>query len=350
MFKHKLALTLAALLLSPAADLMAADHLDAPALQVANVGDRDINDLYAFQSPTNPDNTVLIMTVNPLAGSANPFFPDAMSGTTFGTDVTYELNIDNDNDQVADVTYSTTFGAASGGVQSFTVSDGSSTVASGNTGAIASAGGVTATAGLFDDPFFFDFVGFLNGFDFVNGDTFAGANVNAIVLEVPSSAINGADSNVGVWARTVVGGTQVDRVGRPAISTALIGSGRKDDFNNGDPTTDVANFDAELRTAISGLGGDPELAAILLPDVLTFDTSNPAGFLNGRGLADDVIDAELTLLTGSATTVSDNVDGNNLPFRDVFPYLADPIPEPSSIALAIFALTALGMGNRRRLV
>ena len=36
--------------------------------------------------------------------------------------------------------------------------------------------------------------------------------------------------------------------------------------------------------------------AVLLPDVLTFDQSSTDGFLNGRQLADDVIDAELGLL------------------------------------------------------
>ena len=59
--------------------LQAADHLDAPNLS----GDDDVNDLYAFQSPNNPDNTVLVLTTNPFAGQ--------VSGTTFGADVTYQL-------------------------------------------------------------------------------------------------------------------------------------------------------------------------------------------------------------------------------------------------------------------
>ena len=47
----------------PCLSARAADHLDAPIL-VGN-GQLDINDVYAFQSPSNADNTVLIMTVNP---------------------------------------------------------------------------------------------------------------------------------------------------------------------------------------------------------------------------------------------------------------------------------------------
>ena len=54
-------------------------------------------------------------------------------------------------------------------------------------------------------------------------DFFAGLDVSAIVLEVPSSELNGADTNIGVWARTLnQNGDQIDRVGRPAINTALI--------------------------------------------------------------------------------------------------------------------------------
>jgi hypothetical protein len=64
------------------------------------------------------------------------------------------------------------------------------------------------------------------------------------------------------------------------------------------------------------------LADILLPDILTVDTSNPAGFLNGRGLADDVIDAELALVTNGAVTT--DCVANDSAFSDSFPYLAPP--------------------------
>mgnify|MGYP002626390588 CR=1 FL=1 len=83
-----------------------------------------------------------------------------------------------------------------------------------------------------------------------------------------------------------------------------------------------------MRATITALsGGDADFAAfltdILLPDLLTVDTSNPAGFLNGRRLEDDVIDAELDLLTKGALT-GDGVDANDVPFLTVFPYLAAP--------------------------
>jgi len=62
------------------------------------------------------------------------------------------------------------------------------------------------------------------------------------------------------------------------------------------------------------------LADFLLPDVLTVDTSSSAGFPNGRGLADDVIDIELGLVTNGAVT-SDCV-ANDSVFSNSFPYLA----------------------------
>jgi len=346
-------------------DVRAADHLDAPNLQQAGMGDRDINDLYAFQSPSNPDNTVLIMTVNPFAGRTNP--AGIVSPTTFGTDVDYQIEIDNDNDAVPNVTFSTTFGAAGpGNAQAFTVtSSATGVLATGSTtGPAVSTGGVSATAGLYDDPFFFDLVGFNNFLagtgGFTNGDTFAGQNVSAIVLEVPSTLLNGADSNIGVSARTVVAGMQVDRMGRPAVNTALIPSARKDEFNGADEANDDANFGADIEASIASLdmrdaGGSSfpvaALADFLVPDVLTLDTApDVSGFPNGRGLADDVIDATLSLvLLGETMGVSDNVPANDRAFSGQFPYLAspNPIPEPTTIALAVLALPAI-LSSRRR--
>ena len=71
------------------------------------------------------------------------------------------------------------------------------------------------------------------------------------------------------------------------------------------------------------------MADVLLADILVVDTASAAGFLNGRGLADDVIDTELFIVTGglgangSAVLDSDCVDGNDVPFATGFPYLGE---------------------------
>ena len=305
-------------------------------------GDLDINDLYVFQSPANPANTVLIMTVNPFAG--------VVSGTAFGTaGIEYEFLIDNTGDAVADITYNAKFNDSATG-QDIALSRNGAPIASGAVGdTVAPTGGGSLTAGVYDDPFFFDLAGFNDGLNFTGEDTLAGANVSAIVLEVPSSELGGP--NIGVWARTTSGGAQVDRKGRPAVNTVLIPSARKDEFNQAVPSDDPANFGGDVRAAITGLSSADNadaLTPILLPDVLTFDTSSSDGFLNGRKLADDVIDAALGLLTEGAVT-GDGVDANDVPFRSAFPYLAraNVIPEPSSIVLAAIGL-ALGIQCARR--
>lgn len=353
MLKHKL-LTFALITLLPVSLATAADHLDAPNL--AGMGDLDINDLYAFQSPNDTNNTVLIMTVNPASR--------VLSGSTFNPNASYEIQIDNTGDAVADVTYSATFSPAVsapgvGTSQAYTIDRtvGATTTpgyAAGVTGqSIGTTTGGQVHAGQFEDPFFFDLNGFNDGLNFTGADFFAGLDVSAIVLEVPSSELNGADTNIAVWARTVVGGDQIDRIGRPAINTVLIPSARKQEFNEGSPDSDFADFGGDVNAAIAGLSDQSNadaLTPILLPDVLTFDTSDASGFLNGRGLADDVIDAELTLLTASSTTIGDGVDANDVPFPGVFPYLATAnvgVPEPASIALLAFILSGLGLHRRR---
>jgi hypothetical protein len=201
---------------------------------------------------------------------------------------------------------------------------------SGNTGTdIAIKGGGTLRAGRFDDPFFFDLDAFHNGLAFCPGGVgtnfFAGLNVTAIVLELPSSMLGG---NIGVWARTELNGQQIDRMGRPAINTVFIPASKKDAFNFGIPSHDQRDFRGDVVNTLVSLGNSTAtanaLADVLLPDILTFNTASSAGFLNGRAPANDVIDAELGLISGGAIT-GDCV-ANDSPFTTTFPYLAAPNP------------------------
>ncbi len=141
--------------------------------------------------------------------------------------------------------------------------------------------------------------------------------------------------------------SQVDRMGIPAILTVFIPPNPfepsppapelEDEFNLGVPANDQANFRGEIVNSLEVLfslndeaGDDPSddaaqiqgLADALLPDVLTVELDQPTGFLNGRNLADDVIDAELALITEGACT-TDFVDNDSV-FLDQFPYFGVP--------------------------
>lgn len=311
----------------------AADHLDAPGLTPPGGDTRlDITDVYAFQSPSNPDNVVLVMGVNPLAGVLND--------GTFRSDAWYDFKVDLDGNASPDFSFRTTFSEPDTLLQQdvklrlVLANRRSFTLATGETGEdIALPGGGWLRAGVFDDPFFFDLNGFL-ALDFCNpgSNFFAGANISAIVLEVPASD---DWSNIGVWATTTVGGKQIDRMGRPAINTVFIPANvfeptepsQKNFFNSSFPLHDQAKFRGEVVDTLEIFygAGSPDaqgLADFLLPDILTIDTSNPAGFPNGRGLADDVIDIELGLVTNGAVTT--DCVANDSVFSTSFPYLAPP--------------------------
>jgi hypothetical protein len=170
---------------------------------------------------------------------------------------------------------------------------------------------------------------------------FGGFNCIAIVLEVPSVQLQSSKANtsIGVWARTTVPGAnfgpqnpeQFDRKGRPGINTVLMPDALKDAFNSGSPETD-AQFRDAAKTELGLLFGTPDATRatqvnLLLPDVLTLKTRDADGFdkLNGRRLADDVIDVELSLLTSGAVT-TDDVNNDSV-FRKAFPYLGTPNPK-----------------------
>ena len=311
-------LLLAAALAAAATAASAADHLDSP--RTERDPRLDINDLYVFRSPQTPDSAVFVLTVNPAAGM--------IGSETFHPQADYEINIDNNGDAIADLTYTAFFSRVrvSDGRQLAAVrvrnrTLGATTVGGGT----ALRGGGKFRAATQEDPFFFDFEGFMDGFNFTGEDFFAGLNVSAIVLEVPIEALGG--QQVGVWARTVINGNQFDRMGRPAINTAVTPERLKNLYNVTQPFDDVRRYTAPFADAITELSGDAEyaqtVAGVLLPDVLTVDFSQPVDYLNGRGLEDDVIDISLNVLTNGALE-SDGVDGNDSAFREVFPYLARP--------------------------
>jgi Domain of unknown function (DUF4331) len=321
----------AALLTIPA---LSADHLDAPA--VKKDGRIDINDVYVFHpgSPQDLGKTVLAMTVNPAAG--------VISGTTFHPDAKYEFLVDKDGDAKAESTIRVQFAGVEGGQQGYKLhviggNDGNVMVR-GRTGEVVEENGVKSFAGLRDDPFFFDLASFNAGATFCepgDSDFFLGLNTSAIVIEVPTSMLG--SGMVGVWGRTVVDDGQIERMGRPAILTVFIppnpfepGSSAdgnlEDQFNQTKPQKDQALWRGEVVNTLLALGNSQAranaLADVLLPDILTVNLSAPTAFLNGRNLADDVIDAELNLLTNGAITT--DCIANDSTFLSGFPYLGVP--------------------------
>ncbi len=338
----------------------AADHRDSP-LNVSNPT-ADINDVYAFRSPENPNNLVVAISVNPLIVPTD-------NGTrgVFDDKVQYQLHVDNTGDLIDDATV--TIRKTDNPDQLIISGLGAPITAPitlpGQAPQIYNNSGIKVFAGLRDDPFFFDLAGFntfvsgpkapVKGLRAAGGgdpvDAFAGTNILSIVLELPVTAVTGAtNANTGTiktWVSTTRDGQRIDRMAIPAINTALIPSAMKDSFNQGNPQSDATAFRPAAVTQMNGLrtavdavfgisapqNGGPlgsltsdQVGAALIPDIVTIDFSKAVQFPNGRRLADDVIDTALGLVLnrGGAAGISDGINGNDKSFSNAFPYLAEP--------------------------
>ncbi len=312
---------------------MAADHRDSPLAKAAPRS--DINDLYVFKGESAGGYTAVI-TVNPLTSPADT------GGLRLDPDTLYELKADTNGDAVADVSYKLT-AEGTGAVQDITlrratganavtndisgdiIMQGKSSAGS-NVTVITDSTGRKLYVGPRDDPFFFDLAGFQAGLKFTGADAFKGTNVTAIVFEVPSVPTQ----QLGFWATTskkdnLGNWVQLDRMARPAINTVFIPADQKDAYNNNTPDRDKGIYTDEVKAALNSLGSPATdtLAGLLLPDILTVDLSKPVGYLNGRGLPDDVIDISLQAITGN-TSIGDGVNANDRAFSASFPYLAAP--------------------------
>jgi Domain of unknown function (DUF4331) len=161
------------------------------------------------------------------------------------------------------------------------------------------------------------------------------------------------------------GWQQVSRLGNPLFTEGLVAFKDKDRFNRTPATQDqqFATYarNPELATLINTVfgtkfatNGRSDLEKIFIPEVLRVvtttdpvrlagetgfsrlgfvgnDTTNgvSGGWPNGRRFGDDVVDIALTAIASgpsysTITVVGDNVPGNDLPFHQVFPYMATP--------------------------
>jgi len=317
------------------------DHLDAPGLQSPNMDARvDITDIYVFQKPGDANKSILIFNVNPVAPTlADSFAPEAV----------YELKVDTNGDAIAEISYRFTFSPKEQGMQTATVRRASGEAAKGNGEegdilfqnvlvsfgedvTIAVSGEYRFFAGMRSDPFFFDLEGFKNGMKFTGADTFLDKNVFSMVLEVPNSAL-GSNSGVGIWGRVLIPKDgkpffQIDRMGRPFVNVAFTQGEDKNTFNRIEPTQDREMFTEKFTNLFVSSGRSAEdarqTALFLLPDILDYDYSQPAGYRNGRTLTDDIIDMQLAVLTNGSVT-EDKV-GPHQDLLAVFPYVGAPHP------------------------
>ena len=119
-------------------------------------------------------------------------------------------------------------------------------------------------------------------------------------------------------------------MGRPFVNVGFTLDADKDTFNHIEPTRDRELFTGKFTDLLASHGRSIEnarqTALSLLPDILDYDYSRPAGYPNGRTLTDDIIDFQLAILTNGAVT-TDKVG----PHRDLlptFPYVGKPHPVP----------------------
>ena len=270
--------------------LEASDHSDAPQVGGLVRQDANLTDLHAFVVGQN-----LV-----LALSMNPAIPRTAATYVFPTDVTFEINIDQDSPVSSEDPY------AMGGTilqpdkiqEEITfrirfADDGQprmQTLVHGPTSTPVAL--VDFFAGLRDDPF-------------IRAPR-EGRNVASIVLEVPLAAVIARQSTVLIWATS-----KVDEFAGPLQE--LVGRSLRSMM----PENSVMNV-MHPRHQFNRMG--------VLPDVMIFNTSLPAAYPNGRALADDVVDlvADDRLLANDSPFPSDN----DIPFLPVFPYLAPPHPTP----------------------
>jgi streptogramin lyase len=345
--------------------------------------------LYVFRSPSNPNNTVMVLTASDFAGTgATGFVPPV-----FDPNRSFSFNISNRDLTTAtnDIRYLADFSHPDANfVQDLILlrldGEGVNVAVRGNTGQnlhVAGVGGTNALfrAGVADNPFFMDLTGinqFLDGGPFPRpvgtATNFYGPNANtmAIVLELPSSVLQGPTSDlIGVWGGSSSDvGNQEDRVGRPLINTLLIpqiprgpnhppnGTDRRFDFLRSNPNQDVAGFKAAMVSILTSFYGRTAsdanaIANLLLPDIQVFQLGNPNGFGtfvgpggeflgNGRRLTDDVTDFLLNVITNGVVTTDNVGDDNGLRITDgsvdpvsgqtravAFPYIGPPNASPT---------------------
>ncbi|MEH2396794.1 DUF4331 domain-containing protein [Nostoc sp.] len=360
---------------------LASDHQDTTFL-ATQLTAADLTDLFVFESPTDPNNVVLVMDFDPLivSGEMRPFDPNVL----------YQFNIDNTGDSVEDIVLQFKINGT-GSNQTVTVSRPTSPIQVGTRSTLLpvsrtgqlnqtfSFNGINPTkffVGTRKDPFFFDLEQFFKIIPDRNyslqpnpsppfqvlsfrppgqaQDTLAPFNVHSIIVELPRQELGGG--KIGVWITTSVetprfrnqNFAQIERLAVPALNELFMDFQAHNNSNIQTPTQDASNQSQFIRAFVNAIGRPQGIAdaviSVAIPDVIQADLSKPSGSyfgtqlgsnFGGRRPKDDVIDVTASVVFGNAVTgittgeipglTSDNVGPNDANFLPTFPYLGNPL-------------------------
>jgi hypothetical protein len=209
-----------------------------------------------------------------------------------------------------------------------------------------------------------------------NGTRPASASDPSAVVGVWSTASRPSVTNRGNGKETHSNNfVQVSRLGQPLVNEVVIPRGVKDTFNSLEPTDDAAALkyvldpevpkllkllfnvtsppaprDDLVTIFLKGIPGLNQPPNVTPSEELRLNVAIPpagvpqrlgvlagdlAGFPNGRRVGDDVTDIALRAMAGATpltpgfnnginAQLTDGVDGNDVPYLDVFPYLGLP--------------------------
>ncbi len=380
------ALTLSAALavwLAPPAPTVASNHIDSP-LTTQDRG-ANITDHWAFLDPNDNSQVVLILGTQGFIVSSEHFGQDIFNPhQRYRWEI--ENTGDAKPDKYIDVYYSPGVGHLTGQLATIVLPDGHRFTAPTTIAVqtphpnppvvtIDKATGARFFAGVMDDPFFLDDTGAnLFAASSVSNpghpnkallglrggrNTYAGFNTLITAIEVPARMLKGKGDVIGIHAVTqrqarqkleengeIVGTGEiqtVDREGVPFVNNLLIPPPLKSRFATSTTEQDARGvFRPALIQSLKALATDDAHIAKILAltqengDILRLSLKVPnagpgggtnanGGFLNngGRRLQDDVTTETFTLVN-NGVRLTDNVLHDEQPFRNVFPFVADP--------------------------
>ena len=293
---------------------LASDHQDTTFL-ATQLTAADLTDLFVFESPTDPNNVVLVMDFDPLivSGEMRPFDPNVL----------YQFNIDNTGDSVEDIVLQFKINGT-GSNQTVTVSRPTSPIQVGTRSTLLpvsrtgqlnqtfSFNGINPTkffVGTRKDPFFFDLEQFFKIIPDRNyslqpnpsppfqvlsfrppgqaQDTLAPFNVHSIIVELPRQELG--SGKIGVWITTSVetprfrnqNFAQIERLAVPALNELFMDFQAHNNSNIQTPTQDASNQSQFIRAFVNAIGRPQGIAdaviSVAIPDVIQADLSKPSG-------------------------------------------------------------------------